>query len=145
MPVQQGMNSIFFYGLFMDHDLLKAKGFHPAHPRLARVAGYGLRIGARATLEPSAHERALGSIMDLDSGEVAALYGEKSVADYVPRQLLAIDMQGRSLEVISYILPMEKLSGSNDEYARSLALAASKIGLPDDYIDEIEAWIRAQP
>jgi len=139
------MNSIFFYGLFMDHDLLKAKGLNPAHARLASVAGYGLRIGARATLERSAHERAFGSIMDLDSEEVAALYGEKSVADYVPRKLVAIDMQGSSLEVISYILPMKKVSGSNDEYARSLALAARKIGLPDDYIDEIESWIRAHP
>jgi hypothetical protein len=52
-------------------------------------------------------------------------------------------MQGNSREVFSYILPMEKVSGSNGEYARLLALAAKKVGLPDDYIAEIETWIQA--
>lgn len=45
VPVKQSMKSVFFYGLFMDQELLKAKGLNPANPRLAYVAGYGLRIG----------------------------------------------------------------------------------------------------
>jgi len=141
MHIEQTMNSIFFYGLFMDGDLLREKGLHPANFRLAHVAGYGLRIGKRATLEPSGNERAFGSIMDLSNEELALLYGEKSVADYVPEQLPAIDMQGNSLDVISYILPMKMVSGRNGEYARLLALTARKIGLPDDYVNEIETWI----
>ncbi len=138
------MNSIFFYGLFMDGDLLREKGLHPANHKLAHVAGYGLRIGQRATLELSQYERAFGSVMDLGSEELGVLYGEKSVADYVPEQLVAIDMRGKSLEVTSYILPMKLVSGSNSEYARLLALSARKIGLPDDYITEIETWIQAR-
>jgi hypothetical protein len=54
--------------------------------------------------------------------------------------LNAVDMQGNSLQVTSYLLPMEKVTGCNSEYARMLALAANKIGLPGDYIDEIETW-----
>ena len=134
------MKSVFFYGLFMDEDLLMEKGLNPANSGLARVTGYGLRIGTRATLEASAGERVFGSVMDLSERELASLYGEESVADYVPKHLLAFDMQGNPREVISYILPMEKLSGRNREYARLLALAAQKVGLPDDYIDEIETW-----
>ena len=141
MHVEQSMKPVFFYGLFMDEDLLKVKGLNPSNTKLAQVAGYGLRIGERATLESSIDERAFGSIMELSSQELEKLYGEKSVKDYAPKQLVAIDMQGKSLEVISYILPMEKVSGSNSEYAKSLALAAKKIGLPDDYIDEIETWV----
>jgi hypothetical protein len=37
---------------------------------------------------------------------------------------------------------MKNLSGSNSEYARSLALTAKKIGLPVEYINEIETWIQ---
>ena len=136
------MKSVFFYGLFMDDDLLKEKGLNPSNPKLAHVAGYGLRIGERATLESSAEERAFGSIMDLSGEELESLYGEKSVADYAPKQMIAIDMQGNSREVTSYILPTEKVSGSNSEYARLLAVAARKVGLPDAYIDEIETWIQ---
>jgi len=137
------MKTVFFYGLFMDVDLLKDKGLNPSNPELVCVEGYGLRIGERATLEASAGERAFGSIMELDDEELAVLYGEKSVADYVPEQLVATGMQGKSLEVTSYILPMEEVTGSNSEYAGLLALAARKVGLPDDYIDEIETWIQA--
>jgi len=135
------MRPVFFYGLFMDADLLRDKGLNPTDPELARVEGYGLRIGARAMLEASSGERAFGSIMDLGEEELAMLYGDKSVADYEPKPLLAIDTRGKSREVISYLLPMEKASGRNREYARLLALAARKVGLPDDYIDEIETWI----
>ena len=127
----------------MDDALLKEKGLNPSNPKLAHVAGYGLRIGERATLEASTEERAFGSIMDLSDEELGVLYGEKSVADYVPRQLVAIDMQGNSLEVTSYILPMKKVSGSNSEYARLLALTAKKVELPDGYIKEIKTWIQA--
>lgn len=137
------MKPVFFYGLFMDADFLREKGLNPSNPRLAHVAGYGLRIGERATLESSGDERAFGSILDLGGEELEMLYGEESVADYVPKQLIAIDMQGNSLEVISYILPMKMVSGRNSEYARLLALTAKKIGLPDDYINEIETWIHA--
>jgi hypothetical protein len=44
------MKSVFFYGLFMDPDLLKDKGLNPGASEPAQLAGYGLKIGARATL-----------------------------------------------------------------------------------------------
>jgi hypothetical protein len=135
------MKTIFFYGLFMDKDLLIAKGLHPSNSRIAYVMGYGLRIGDRATLENSASERAFGSIMQLHNEELELLYSEKSVADYIPEEITAIDDEGHSLDVISYILPMENVSGSNSKYAKALSLAARKIGLPIEYVAEIEKWI----
>jgi hypothetical protein len=139
--VEESMKSVFFYGLFMDQDLLEAKGLNPINTKLAHVAGYGLRIGNRATLDISNDEIVFGVISDLKSDELELLYSEKSVADYVPTQLEAIDMDGTSLNVVSYILPIEKVSGSNSEYAKSLAVTARKLGLPGAYINEIETWI----
>ena len=135
------MKSVFFYGLFMDGDILKEKGLNPLDSKLVYLTEYGLRIGERATLEYSKNERAFGSVMQLLSEELEILYGDKSVADYVPLQVVTTDMKGKSIEAISYILPMEKVSGSNREYANSLAILAKRIGLPEDYIKEIEAWI----
>jgi hypothetical protein len=135
------MTTVFFYGLFMDKDLLVDKGLHPSDSRIAYVVGYGLRIGERATLENSVSERAFGSIMQLHNEELELLYSEKSVADYIPEKIAAIDSKGHSLDVISYILPMENVSGSNSKYAKSLSLAARKIGLPIEYVAEIEKWI----
>jgi hypothetical protein len=56
---------VFFYGLFMDEDLLSAKGIIALNPRRATVDGFGLRIGARATLVPAAGERSYGTVVGL--------------------------------------------------------------------------------
>ena len=141
MHVVQPMESVFFYGLFMDADLLTEKGLHPRNSRLAYLTGYGLRIGARATLEYSKKERVFGSIIQLHREELEKLYSDKSVMDYIPRQMVANDMEGNPVAAISYILPMRNVAGSNAGYAGSLSIAARKIGLPEDNIKEIEAWI----
>jgi len=136
------MKSVFFYGLFMDEDLLREKGLNPSTAKIAHVAGYGLRIGERATLVASSQERSYGSVIQLDEQEIEILYGDKSVEDYVPEKVTAIDTNGSRLDAISYILPVSKLSGKNRGYAKSLAAVAKKIGLPDEYIDEIRKWTK---
>lgn len=135
------LKSVFFYGLFMDEDLLKQKGLDPKDFRLVCVEGYGLRIGERATLEPSEGEQVFGSVMTLAEEELKPLYAEASVADYVPVRLTAADLEGNQMEVISYILPMNQVSGRNPDYARALLSVAEKLGLPDSHLREIEKWI----
>ncbi len=134
------MEDIFFYGLFMDAMLLKEKGIVPSDSTLAHIDGYGLRIGERATLVKSETERAYGLIMSLETEDVRNLYSADSVSDYIPENLVAITSDNESVPVISYNLPVAKLTGQNKEYARSLSQVAKKIGLPSEYIKEIEKW-----
>jgi hypothetical protein len=134
------MKSVFFYGLFMDEDLLKEKGLNPSAATISYVTGYGLRIGERATLMQSSQQRSYGSVIQLDEEDIEILYGDKSVEDYVPEEVTAIDTNGSTIAAVSYILPISKLYGQNREYAKSLAVVARKIGLPAQYIDEIEKW-----
>ena len=134
------MQSIFFYGLFMDADLLLRKGLNPLAPELAKLSGYGLRIGARATLEKSANEIVYGSVIRLSEKDRELLYGEASVADYVPEKVIAASFTGLEIPAICYLLPIDKLSGRNRAYAASLAVTASKIGLPEDYVEKIKMW-----
>ncbi|KAA3633383.1 MAG: gamma-glutamylcyclotransferase [Proteobacteria bacterium] len=135
------MRSAFFYGLFMDRDLLKDKGLCPVGGEIARVTGYGLRIGERATLERSANERVFGVVIRLSRDELQRLYCAEEVVDYIPRQLLATGMCGNPIDVVSYVLPVERASGRNSEYAKALARVARKVELPLEYINEIESWI----
>lgn len=135
------METVFFYGLFMDADLLRQKGLRPTQVQLAYVKGYGLRIGQRATLEQSSGEVAYGAVMQLNSDELTALYSEASVADYRSQPVQAFDMEGQAIEATSYLLGMDKVSGRNSDYARSLAEVAQRIGLPQGYIKEINSWL----
>jgi hypothetical protein len=136
------MKSVFFYGLFMDENLLKEKGLNPLGTKLAHVDGYGLRIGERATLTKSALERSYGTVIQVSEVELGKLYGDESVVDYFPEKVTAIDTEGSTLKAVSYILPMEKLSGKNSEYAKALSIVARKIGLPEEYVREVETWIK---
>ena len=97
------MKSVFFYGLFMDKDLLKEKGFNPQNIKRAYLKGYQLEIGERATLAPHKGACSYGTVMELDSNELQNLYGSDGVEDYVPQTVQANTMVGEPLEAVSYI------------------------------------------
>jgi hypothetical protein len=44
---------VFFYGLFMDEELLRGKGLEPEGGEIAAIDGFALRIGQRAALVPT--------------------------------------------------------------------------------------------
>jgi hypothetical protein len=128
---------VFFYGLFMDESLLAAKGIKPTDVSVGFVAGYGLRIGERATLVRHPNGRAYGAMMDVAPNEAMELYAEDSVADYLPEPVTVELMDGTEVEATCYNLPDAKVTGTNQDYAESLLQVASRLDLPDFYLDEI--------
>lgn len=135
------MQEIFFYGLFMDQDILTQKGLNPSNPRKGYVAGFGLRIGKRATLVRAKEEKAHGIVMRLSDEESTALYSEESVADYIPEQVVVTLSSGDHLLATCYNLPQHLRSGSNLAYAKSLVQVAIKCGLPQGYVDIIKQLV----
>ena len=53
---------VFFYGLFMDIELLRGQAVVPRHAWRAFIEGFTLRIGQRATLIPMMGTRAYGML-----------------------------------------------------------------------------------
>ena len=129
--------AVFFYGLFMDRARLASKGIHPSSAVVGHVEGYGIRIGSRATLLPTREARAYGVLVTMRAGDVAALYSEASVADYVAEPVSVVLADGSVVPASCYNLPEHKLQGANVEYARSLLALARELGLPDDYMEQI--------
>ena len=128
---------VFFYGLFMDENLLATKGIKPADVSVGFVDGFELRIGERATLVRRPGGRAFGVMMDIAPDEAMELYAEESVADYVPEPVIVELMDGTNVEATCYNLPGVKVTGTNRDYADALLQVASKLGLPDSYLEEI--------
>jgi len=133
------MNSIrvFFYGLFMDESLLASKGVHPTESAVGHVDGLSLHIGKRATLLPEANGRAHGVLMKLTTQEVAALYAEPGLADYVAEPVVVTLPGAIGVPAVCYNLPASKLSGTNPDYAAALLKLAARLGLPDSYLGRI--------
>lgn len=133
--------AVFFYGLFMDESLLASKGISPSRATVGYVDGYGLRIGSRATLVPDESNRAYGVLMTMRVEDVRALYSEESVADYVAESVSVVLPDGTLEAAVCYNLPESKLKGTNSQYANSLLILAGKLGLPNDYLQQIRKQV----
>jgi Gamma-glutamyl cyclotransferase, AIG2-like len=135
-----GMNTnaimVFFYGLFMDESLLAAKGVRPTESAIGYVDGFSLHIGKRATLLPGESSRAYGVLMKITTEEVAALYSEQTVADYVAEHVVVVSGDAR-VSAVCYNLPAARLTGTNPEYAATLLALATRLGFPDSYLGHI--------
>jgi len=129
--------AVFFYGLFMDPEALRARGFRPSDVRMACVEGFALRLGARATLVPDTDGRVYGMVMTLTHGELDQLYSEPSVAAYRPEPVLARLDDGTAEPALCFNLVFVPEVKPNPAYAASLQTVARKMALPEAYIARI--------
>ena len=124
------MTDVFFYGLFMDDQVLRAKGVLPRSPRKASVAGYRLTIGRRAALATDPASRAVGMVFALEEGEIASLYAEPGLAEYRPQAILADFEDGTSSQVTTFNLADPAAAGPYDpDYAARLGAVLERLGL----------------
>jgi hypothetical protein len=126
---------VFFYGLFMDQELLRGKGLRPERIERGHVEDLALRIGQRAALVPAEGSRAHGVVMSLTQEELAKLYADPGVQAYRPEAVLVQLESGGTIAALCYNLPEPPSAAErNPEYASKLRALAEKIGLPGEYV-----------
>ena len=128
----------FFYGLFMDVELLRQSGAKPSNIRRAYLADFTLRIGQRATLVPSSGARAYGMVIAMTHAELERLYGAPGLELYRPEAVVAQLLDGGAVPALCYNLveapePHER----NPEYAKRLKGVLAKLGFPDEYVGSV--------
>jgi hypothetical protein len=130
---------VFFYGLFMDRELLRAKGLDPRDAEIAAVDDFALRIGQRATLVPADGARVYGIVMSLTLAELNRLYAEPGLEAYQPQAVLAQFTNDDVVAALCYNLPQPPAASErNPDYAARLRAVAEKVGLPEDYVASIQ-------
>jgi hypothetical protein len=130
---------VFFYGLFMEEALLRARGIPSPNLRVASVSGFQLRIGNRATMLPAPDERVFGVVASLSHAELEKLYTEPSVKAYQPEAVLAYLLNGESLAVLCFnLVELPTADEHNPEYAAELRALAIQLQLPPDYVSSIQ-------
>lgn len=133
---------VFFYGLFMDMDLLRQQGLVPENPRVAYLDGYDLDIGDRATLVLNVQERVYGMVAGLTHKEIDSLYSEPGVLDYRPEAVLVNSGDGRQVPALCYNLPQVSGSSRNTGYALRLFEVARALSLPEEYLNKLRNLAR---
>jgi hypothetical protein len=130
---------VFFYGLFMDEDLLRSKGVTPTNLRLGSVSGFQLLIGDRATLVPTQAGRVFGLIVSLTHTELERLYSEPGLRSYQPEPVLVHLLGGEALAALCFNLPEPPSADEhNAEYASRLRSLAARLNFPEEYIASIQ-------
>ena len=129
----------FFYGLFMDEDILGESQIVPANPRRAFVDGYALRIGRRATLIPDSDARAYGMVFALTHNELERLYTAPGLEQYRPEAVLAQILEGGDiLPALCYnLLEAPEPDETNAEYAARLQVALRRLDFPSEYVSSV--------
>ena len=128
----------FFYGLYMDLDVLREAGVAPSAPRKAYVEGFALRIGRRATLLPSSGARAYGMLYAVTHAELERLYTAPGLEQYRPEAVMVRPFEGAPTPALCYNLleppaPHER----NPEYAARLQRALGKLAFPPEYVASV--------
>lgn len=126
----------FFYGLFMDPEILREQGVGASNVRRAYVDEFALRIGNRATLIRSSGARAYGMLVALSHRELDRLYGSPGLEQYQPEAILARSFEGDFVPALCYNLLTEPgIEERNPQYAVRLQKTLRNLGFPADYAD----------
>jgi hypothetical protein len=128
---------VFFYGLFMDSDVLHDYQVVAVDPRPAYAEGYALRIGRRATLIPFAGQRAYGMVYALTEADLDRLYSGPGLEQYRPEPLLVQMHGGMTLPVLCYVCPRPQPGEANAEYAARLRAVLQKLHFPPEYVKTV--------
>jgi hypothetical protein len=127
----QRLNDVFFYGLYMDEEILKSKNVIPRNKRVAFANDYQLRVGNMATLLRKKDSQAYGLVYSLTHDEIDVLYKKSGLTDYIAESILVELEDGSEIATLCCILLNPPANDeSNPEYFNKLKLCMESYDLP---------------
>jgi hypothetical protein len=133
---------VFFYGSYMNRDVLAEVDLVPSLLEVARLDGYDIRIAPRANLVPSVQHSVYGVIAEATHAELARLYSHaKDVLGetYLPHPVLTQLLAGAWYPALCYIAPSMEPRQPDPAYVDRIIQPARELGLPAWYIKRLEA------
>ena len=96
----------FFYGSFMNSDVLAKADVHPTQRQMARLDGWELKIAPRATLIPAQGGSVFGILAQLTHSDIDKLYTRDwfGFGTYLPEAVIVTDAAARELSSVLYRL-----------------------------------------
>jgi hypothetical protein len=131
---------VFFYGSFMNKEVLAKGGFIPNQIDVARLSGFDIRIYATATLIRSDRDCVYGIICYPTRNELNLLYRQDWLNAYAPEAVLVELLSGVFLAALCYIAPAGPPSSPADDYLDRILSPAREYGFPDWYLRRLEKY-----
>lgn len=132
--------SVFFYGSFINLDVLAGYGLVPESVEVARLSGYDISIAPLATLVRSDRASVYGILCDAPRDALQRLYGEAWVATYRPEAVMVETRPGRMALALCWIAPPFSPEPAAGDYLDRIIGPARGFGFPDWYIERLESF-----
>lgn len=125
------LHEVFFYGLYMDEEILKSKGIEIRNQRAAYLKNYELKIGKLATLHRVKNAKAYGLVYSLTHKEIYSLYEGAGLKQYIQEAVLVQTDDNKEVVALTCILLDDTNNGNiNEEYRSKLIKCMNKYKLP---------------
>ena len=132
--------AVFFYGSFINLDVLAGYGLAPENIEVARLSGYDISIAPLATLVRSDRHSVYGLLCSARHDALHRLYSQTWVAAYRPEAVMVETRPGRMALALCWIAPPFKPERVADDYLDRIIGPARDFGFPAWYIERLESF-----
>ena len=130
----------FFYGSFINPDVLERGGFVPSGYEVCTLDGYDIRIDNLATLVSAPNATVYGILAFPTHQELASLYGQGWLGgSYAPEPVAVRSESGAFILALCFIA-VATPGRPADDYLDWIVGPARRLGFPDWYVERIERW-----
>ena len=135
---------VFFYGSYINFDVLAEAGIEEREHEPVRLPGYRLVIEPFANLEADDASQAYGILTKLSHDELYRLYQEhareKLGVAYHPEAVLVFNIDNALMPALCYRAHEMEPATPEPDYVDRILHPARDYGFPADYIEDIESF-----
>jgi hypothetical protein len=133
----------FFYGSYMNHEVLNEVNLVPERWEAARLSGFDIVIRPRANLIRSAEHCVYGIVATATHRELERLYAHaRDVLGevYQPEAVLVETLDEKWRPALCYLAPAMEPKPATADYVERIAVPARAFGFPEWYVQRIEGF-----
>jgi hypothetical protein len=130
----------FFYGSFMNLDVLKEVNYVPEHYEVAKLNGFDIQIQPLATLVRSDQHCVYGIVAPGTHEQLSLLYAQDCVGNYLPEPVLVETLESKWRSAFCYIAAPNVARPATRDYIDRIVGPARDFGFPAWYIARLESF-----
>jgi ribosomal protein S18 acetylase RimI-like enzyme len=141
--MQERAVTVFFYGSYINRDVLKEVGLNPERLEIARLPGFDIQIRPLANLVRSDCHTVYGILVSATHAELERLYSHaRDVLGgvYLPEAVVAHAADGRLIPALCYIATAMEPRPASSDYINRIVGPARSYGFPDWYVSKLESF-----
>ena len=133
----------FFYGSFMNQEVLAEAGVEPTERQLGRLDGWALEVAPRATLVPTSDGSVYGVLARITHNDIDKIYSKDwfGFGVYLPEAVVVCAAGNAPTPALCYICWQMETGKPSKSYLDKMLAAAREFNFPDDYVHHIGSFI----